>query len=877
MQFGVKQKLWAFAAFSIVATLVVGTVGYVGGARQTAALSQLNIKLGALRNHLEADMMHDALRADVLAALRAAANNDATARAEVTADLKAHIDKFETNIEKNSALPLPTEVKAAIAAIEPALKAYELAAQDITTLAFSDVAKAEVQMPKFLETFGVLEDEMAKLSDLVEDSAKRAEQDAQALSASAAQWMTVVIVVAAFAAIAVALVLIRSITDPISKLHAAITALRNNDGTAMRINGFMHEFEAVQTAFNGVLDDLAEKRQVEQTRADAALRVQQALNAAAANVVLANDALEVVYVNDTARAMFERYAADINRDLPGFDAKTMVGRGMDQFQPDRAMRTTFERLSAPRTDELQLGGKTFSVTATPVRGEHGERLGVVCEWVDLTEQREAERQIQAVLGDAIAGRLDSRLAVEGFRGFTRALAASVNQMMDAITAPLNIAASHLKGIADGKIPAPITSEFHGAFNDIKTNLNTCSDVLRAMIEDATTLVDAAAAGQLDKRAELDRHWGDFRKIVEGMNAMLDAMAGPITSARTVMTGLADGDLSRRMEGEYRGEFAVLRDAMDTSVGNLANMVRRIGDSANNIGTSASEISKGNQDLNRRTQEQAASIEETSAAIASLTSRVQENTENARQANQLASSARTEAEKGGKVVADAINAMAAINAASSKIADIISVIDGIAFQTNLLALNAAVEAARAGEQGRGFAVVASEVRNLAQNSAAAAREIKDLIGDSVNKVNHGTQLVNESGATLRDIVGAVKSVSDIIAEITAASEEQLAGIGQVNKALSQLDDVTQQNAALVEEATAASESMDDESRALTGLMAFFKGGVKDIMTPLAAVTTSAASERRKGTRPWRGASTNASTANPPSLANVASGDDLWSEF
>ncbi|MCC6706296.1 MAG: MCP four helix bundle domain-containing protein [Gammaproteobacteria bacterium] len=876
MQFGVKEKLRAFAAFGIVATLVVGLVGYNSEQKLGDALTGVNIKMAALRNHMESDMMHDALRADVLSALRAAKSHDEAAHKQVVADIEEHIASFIDHVDQNAKAPLSDEIKAGVEDVRPALSAYADAAREITAAAFKDIDSAEAKMPEFLAAFKELEGRMSSLSDLIETDAKNAEEQADATAASGAKWIMAMFLLSAVAAIVVSVFLIRGITSPLDRLYQAIQALRSEDGSATRLDGFRHEFEAVQTAFNGVLDDIDARRKVEQERADAAMRVQQALNAAEANVVLSNDAMEVVYVNDTAQAMFQRYAGDIKRDLSNFNAAAMVGRNMDQFYTDRSIPAALERLSTPRTDELHVGGKTFSVTATPVRGEHGERLGVVCEWVDLTEQREAERQIQSVLGDAIAGRLDSRLQSDSFRGFTRSLAESVNQMLDAITAPLTVAAEHLKGIADGKIPAPITTEFHGAFNDIKTNLNTCSDVLRAMIEDATALVDAAGAGQLDKRAELDRHWGDFRKIVEGMNAMLDAMAGPVSSAREVMTGLAGGDLSGRMAGDYQGEFAVLRDAMDTSVENLANMVARIGQSANSIGTSATEIAKGNQDLNRRTQEQAASIEETSAAIQSLTQRVQENTGNARQANQLASSARTEAEKGGQVVADAINAMTAINTASSKIADIISVIDGIAFQTNLLALNAAVEAARAGEQGRGFAVVASEVRNLAQNSAAAAREIKVLIGDSVDKVNHGTQLVNDSGTTLRDIVGAVKSVSDIIAEITAASEEQLSGIEQVNKALSQLDEVTQQNAALVEEATAASESMDDETRALTELMSFFKGGKREFMAP-PAPSAAPVNERRKANRPWSGSAASAPTVSAPRVASVANGDDVWNEF
>jgi methyl-accepting chemotaxis protein len=226
-------------------------------------------------------------------------------------------------------------------------------------------------------------------------------------------------------------------------------------------------------------------------------------------------------------------------------------------------------------------------------------------------------------------------------------------------------------------------------------------------------------------------------------------------------------------------------------------------------------------LSHRTQEQASALEETASSMEEITSTVKQNADNAYQANQLAANARTQAEQGGAVVSKAVAAMAAINHSSKKIADIISVIDGIAFQTNLLALNAAVEAARAGEQGRGFAVVADEVRKLAQRSAEAAKEIKTLIGDSVEKVEGGTRLVDETGQVLTEIVTAVKKVSDIVAEIAAASQEQSTGIEHVNKAVMQMDEMTQQNAALVEEAAAASESVDAQAQSLQQLVAFFK--------------------------------------------------------
>jgi len=345
----------------------------------------------------------------------------------------------------------------------------------------------------------------------------------------------------------------------------------------------------------------------------------------------------------------------------------------------------------------------------------------------------------------------------------------------------------------------------------------------------------------------------------------------------VMGELQNGNLTRTLEGSYTGEFATLQEAVNGSLNQLREIVSKIRGGALSINTAASEVSKGNTELSARTEEQASSLEETAASMEEMTSTVQQNADNSRQANQLAASARDQAAQGGQVVSRAVEAMSAINHSSRQIADIIGVIDEIAFQTNLLALNAAVEAARAGEQGRGFAVVASEVRNLAQRSATAAKEIKALINDSVQKVSEGSKLVDESGATLNEIVTSVKKVSDIIAEIAVASEEQSSGISQVNTAVTQMDQMTQQNAALVEEAAAASESMDEESRALIELMQFFNVGEGS------GYSGSAPMERRSAERPWTGKAAPKPTvkAAPAASARVASGgsrgDDVWEEF
>ena len=327
------------------------------------------------------------------------------------------------------------------------------------------------------------------------------------------------------------------------------------------------------------------------------------------------------------------------------------------------------------------------------------------------------------------------------------------------------------------------------------------------------LIEAAAVGQLSDRIKTEEFTGASKELTESVNRLLDSVVTPLDEAQQVLAALAANDLTREMTGTYQGEFEKIKASINSVVCNMSQTLWAVREAVESVFLGSEHITKGNEDLSRRTSEQASALEETSASMEEMTSTVKQNADNAKQANQLAIAARDTADKGGAVTKKAVEAMGEINQSSKKIADIITVIDEIAFQTNLLALNAAVEAARAGEHGRGFAVVAAEVRNLAQRSATAAKEIKGLINESIQRVTDGSELVHQSGKTLEEIVHAVKRVTDIIAEIAAASQEQASGIDQVNKAILSMDDTTQQNAALVEETTSASQSLQAQARAL----------------------------------------------------------------
>jgi methyl-accepting chemotaxis protein len=599
-----------------------------------------------------------------------------------------------------------------------------------------------------------------------------------------------------------------------------------------------------------------------------------ALDNTNANVLMCDRELIVTYANNTSLKKLRELEGEIRKSMPGFSVDAILGSKIDVFHkvPDRQRRILENPANLPHRADIQIGPLTLNLLVSAIMSATGEYLGNVVEWEDVTAKRKAEIEMARLKTSLDSARSNVMVADRSYtivyvnkasetalRGIERDVqklipAFRVDKVVGSNIDMYHQNPSHQRRILDDPKNLPIRSEIK--LGPLTLDLNASAimsesgEYLGTVVEwaDVTAqkkaqgeverLIGAASAGQLSERINASEFEGFFKVLSTGINTMLDAVVSPLSETQKVLGALANGDLTQTMSGDYQGDFDKMKSSLNTAIANLSETVTAVRESVDSVGTGAAQISQGNDDLSQRTSEQASALEETSSSMEEMTSTVKQNADNAKQANQLAIAARDIAEKGGKITGQAVSAMAEINTSSKKIADIITVIDEIAFQTNLLALNAAVEAARAGEQGRGFAVVAAEVRNLAQRSATAAKEIKGLINESVQKVTGGSELVNQSGKTLEEIVGSVKRVTDIIAEISAASQEQSAGIDQVNKAIMQMDQTTQQNAALVEEAASASQSMAGQAKELMRRMEYFKVEGTGHAQPSAAKTASA---------------------------------------
>jgi methyl-accepting chemotaxis protein len=473
------------------------------------------------------------------------------------------------------------------------------------------------------------------------------------------------------------------------------------------------------------------------------------------------------------------------------------------------------------------------------------------------------------------GALEHAMDVGKFQGVYRDMASSTNELVRAhidvqmrMVQVMKVYASGDFSLVMDRLPGE-RARITEAMDAVRTNL-------LAVNQEIDVLVQAAARGDFSARGNAAQYEHRFREMVEGLNTLMQTAQGGLSEVARVLSALSRGDLSERISNEYEGTFGQLKDDANTTVDALTGMMGQIRLSASAITSASKQIATGNSELSERTDTQAANLEATASSMEELTATVKQNAESAMQANQLVVGASNVALRGGEVVQQVVQTMGEISDSSKRIADIISVIDGIAFQTNILALNAAVEAARAGEQGRGFAVVASEVRNLAQRSAAAAKEIKELISDSAGKVQSGSRLVGEAGQTMEEIVGSVKRVMNIMAEITAASVEQSSGIEQVNRAITQMDGVTQQNALLVKGEAVAARSLEEQSAALMRAVGQFKlvegadrGNVRFDAPPVKPRTAFPCRSRSHS-----GAPGNARRVQPAGSAAVK---EAWEEF
>ncbi|SHG48512.1 PAS domain S-box-containing protein [Hydrocarboniphaga daqingensis] len=862
-----KKWLMLLAGAGIFGALSLGSLGWFGQQRLLAMANNQSAVSAAIRDQMQIDMMHDAIHSDVLTVLLPQSVSDAAAQSAASTDsLGRHVDSIRSSLESVSKLNADTEFNRQLDQVRPQLDDYVSKARELVAAAATSPQRARTLLPGFEQSFVVLEDSLAALGDQIQANSARidAEGAVAARRVTFAQIGSLVFMSIALAALS--LFLTRRI---MAQLGAEPQdAMRVADRIAKGEFDFVNEVAShLDASIMGSLKrmqlNLLQRHQSDVVESARVRRIEQGLNSVNTNVMIADAGRNIVWINRSMQAMFNEVEAQIRVDLPDFRASALIGANIDSFHKHPAhQQRVLEQMTGTHNANLKMGSRRFHLVLNPVIDADGARLGYVVEWRDVTaELIQKERDIEARtrldsisksqgvvefdMDGMILGANENFLGAVGYtemelKGRHHSMFVDAEerrsteyaQFWERLRSGENISSRFRRIHRDGRdvwLQAsynPICDGNGKPFkvvkyaSDITQQVNEAA-ALQQAVEQTQDVVMAARLGDLSQRIPLEGKAGSVRSLCEGVNTLVENMNAVIGDVGRVLGALAEGDLTQSIETDYQGAFAQIKDDSNRSVRQLARSVADIKNATDTINSASREIASGNADLSSRTEQQAASLEETASSMEELTSTVKQNAENARQANQLAIGASDIAVRGGQVVDQVVTTMNEINESSKKVVDIISVIDGIAFQTNILALNAAVEAARAGEQGRGFAVVASEVRSLAQRSAAAAKEIKGLINDSVQKADNGSKLVGQAGRTMNEIVTSVKRVTDIMAEITAASQEQSQGIEQVNQTITQMDEVTQQNAALVEQATAAARSLEEQTTGLSGAVSKFR--------------------------------------------------------